>query len=190
MEAAYPTLQPYPNMFTFPQKPARMQVKADRDINMLYMCLFGAIALIFLSTLYMILFSKYIIEKRTHSVVPGYLEAIIYVALLFNLVYAVGIYYLCAVDESVYRNFEMPVLYASIAYLVFHVALPILGLFISLADNRYNGLFEFLLIPDIFQIGVFGACAYGFYKLYKKTAYLLIPMEDVEKKVPAKTQGV
>ena len=167
----------FPQQYEFSQPQLVYQVKARTDKNMLMLgfCIIGAVVLIIISVFFMIWLSKYVIDHKSNSVISGFLEFIVYMVLFFNFVYGVGVYFIAATEESVYRVVEWPVVYTSIAYLAVHIILPIIFLIMS-SNPHYMALFNLLIFPDVVEVVVFGITAFGFYSLYKKSAYTLLPV--------------
>ncbi|MDR3549497.1 MAG: hypothetical protein P4M11_14730 [Candidatus Pacebacteria bacterium] len=169
-----------------PQKPATtanffypqaVRLQSDKQMLMLAFCLLGAVALVVLSTVYLIMLAQYIIEQKHQAVIPGFLEGIIYVVLFFNYVYAVGVYYLASLNESSYKAAEEIIFYVSILYEAVHIIVPGIVVIMMLMSVSYaKELLMLIILPDIIEIVIFGLCAYGFHSLYTTTtAYVLVP---------------
>ena len=173
MQVPQPYLQPRPQPFY------QIVYKTDKNTLMLTITLLGCIALLALSVIYMIFLSKYIIEHKSDSVVSGAMEAMIYIIMLFNLVYSTGIYYVAANEELVYKAMELPIFYASLTYLAIHVVLPLIFLLLMFGNPHYSHLLGFLILPDLIEIIVFGVTAFGFYFLYKKSPFVLVPVQEL-----------
>jgi len=175
----YPTLQTFSQPQIMPTKPKMaVQLKTDKDMCMLGITLICAVILMITSTVFMIFLSRYVIEHRSHSVISGFLEAMIYVILIFNMIYAVGVYYLSAGEESTYMAARMMIFYISLGYEAFHLLVPMVLLAMGSSNPHNTQAFTMLILPDLIEMVVFGASAWGFYKLYKTPKYYLIPMRE------------
>eukprot|EP00831_Metopus_contortus_P003114 TRINITY_DN11158_c0_g1_i5.p2 TRINITY_DN11158_c0_g1~~TRINITY_DN11158_c0_g1_i5.p2 ORF type:complete len:151 (-),score=35.73 TRINITY_DN11158_c0_g1_i5:157-609(-) len=117
----------------------------------------------------------YIIDHRSKSVLNGFVEIVIYICLLFNLIYAMGIFGVAILNYDFYSTMEVFIFYTSLFYLGAHIIFPIVLLILGLAsDNSYMDMLKLLILPDIGEFLVFGVCYLGFAYLYKDLSLIHI----------------
>ena len=170
----------YPQLYEY-QYPGqygyKYRVVAEKNPLMLGLSLIGAVVLIVLTVLYMLLLSKYIIEHKHHSVITGGVEAFLYILMFLNMILAAAYFYASMADETIYKTIEVYNVFLAIAYGAVHIVALIIWLIVGLSGNaQHMALLGLVILPALGELLVFGITAFGFYYLYKKSPFLLLPV--------------
>ena len=173
----------FPQQYVTPERKnenfRRVYLQTDKNMTMMTIDLVGCVVLLGLSVVIMVWLSKYIIEHKSNSAIPGFLELVIYIMLLFNLVYALGVYFITGMDEGTYKSTEPSIYYCSLSYVGLHILIPLILLLMGIGTSKYMEALGLIILPALGELAVFIAIAYGFHSLYSKSAFILVPVHEI-----------
>ena len=172
MQPLYTQFQPMQTFMT----PVQVKAHKEKDLTILTISLYLGIALIVINAIFMCVFVSYVITYKNSSGIPGFLQGTIYIALITNVVFGVGIYFVASSDAKTYEEIMNAIPIVITGFMILHVSIIMALTVIIIVTPGHEYLILYIGLPCLLDIAVIVIETYLLSNLFKEVKYFPIPL--------------